>query len=381
MAINFFFINFGLAISFWIDYGASYIENEAAWRLPLYLQLVFGTIILCGVFFLPFSPRWLMAKEREKEALLVLSRLRHTTVHDPAMISEWKDIKAAILFDKQLDQHYLNNSNNNKSDNNNNNNRDREGCLGSMKKVWISYTYLFRQGMWKSLLIGVVLFFLQQFTGINAIIYYAPHIINSLGLKGIQSKLLATGIIGILAVIIGILNILWIDKINRRSALMVGGAGMGAAIITIGILSHLFQTSWDQHRIEGWVAISMLYVYLFFFGISWGPVVWVMGGELFPLRIRAKGVGITASSHWLNNFIIGLITPPLLATNAAAAYFMFAGFCFVAIFFVKFFVPETRGRSLDCLDDMEALKIIRDQVDEMDLPLSECMVSTESKIE
>ncbi|CAO3617394.1 unnamed protein product [Cunninghamella blakesleeana] len=367
LATNIFFINFGVCISFWIDFGSSYLDGEMSWRLPLYLQLVLGTVILCGIFFLPFSPRWLMAMGREKEALFVLSRLRKSPIDDLNVIEEWKDIKANVLFDKRLDQQYFNLHLNDDDDT-----EKKKKKLSSIKKIWISYTCLFRDGMWKTSLIGVTLFFFQQYMGINAVVYYAPYIVGSLGMKGIQSKLLATGVVGILSVFMGLLSIFYVDKWKRRTALMSGSFGMGAAITTMGILASLFQKDWSSHVTEGWVAVGFLYIYLFCFGFSWGPCTWIVSGELFPLRVRAKGVGLTSSSHWLNNFVIGLITPPLLAASAPAAYFLFGGFCFASIFFIWFFLPETRGICIDRLDDAQELKNIRKEVDLMNIPISEC---------
>ncbi|SAM01169.1 hypothetical protein [Absidia glauca] len=335
-------ITIGVAVSFWIDYGTSSLGGETSWRLPLYLQMIFGLILLIGVFFLPFSPRWLMKVGREYEALEVLARLRRRTNDDPKVVAEWKEIKVAVEFDHQQPQGGL-----------------------------------FSQGMWRRVLIGVTLLFFQQLTGVNAIIYYAPSIVSSVGLTGNSSKLLATGVIGVIMVCCCIPTVLFLDRIGRRTLLLIGSAGMWLCMTALGALVTAFQSNWAHHSFEGWVAVSMIYLFMGIFAFSWGPCVWVISSELFPLRVRAKAMGLTSSSHWMNNFIVGLITPPLLALSAPATYFMFSGFCFLSFGFVWFLVPETRGYSLEDMDglfggqaaveDASIMKKIRQDVDELSM--------------
>lgn len=257
-------ITIGVAVSFWIDYGTSPLGGETSWRLPLYLQMVFGLILLLGVFFLPFSPRWLMKVGREQEALEVLARLRRCTNDTPKVVAEWKEIKVAVEFDHQQPQGGL-----------------------------------FSHGMWKRVLIGVTLLFFQQLTGVNAIVYYAPSIVSSVGLTGNSSKLLATGVIGVILVCCCIPTVLFLDRVGRRTLLLVGSVGMWLCMTTLGALVTAFQSDWTHHSIEGWVAVSMIYLFMGIFAFSWGPCVWVISSELFPLRVRAKAMGLTSSSHWV----------------------------------------------------------------------------------
>ncbi|KAI8093174.1 general substrate transporter [Halteromyces radiatus] len=363
-------ITLGVAISFWIDYGTSFTLDQWSWRLPLLLQMVFGLILLVGVFFLPFSPRWLMKVGREQEALHILARLRQRDVIDPMVEAEWKDIKVIVMFDRYLDE---------QRDNQLKYDITSDGVINRwqlwIKRKWISNTQVLRQGMWKRVLIGSTLLFFQQLTGVNAIVYYAPFIINSVGLTGNSVKLLATGVIGVIMVCCCIPTVLYLDKVGRRILLLVGSVGMAICMLTVGSLTVAFQHDWVHHSNEAWLAVIMIYIFMGFFAFSWGPVPWVVSSELFPLRVRAKAMGITSSSHWMNNFIVGFITPPLLAASVPSTYYMFSAFCILSIAFVWFLIPETKGKSLEEMDiiyggqtateDAIAMERIRHEVDMM----------------
>ncbi|ORZ16972.1 general substrate transporter [Absidia repens] len=334
----------GVALSFWIDYGASFAHDETSWRLPLYIQMVFGLILLIGVYFLPFSPRWLVKAGREQEALHVLARLRRRPQDNRKVKAEWNDIKVAVAFDRYLEQHI--DSTDVHTD------HGGSGCFYWLGREWRTYCHVLGQGMWKRIMVGGLLLFFQQFTGVNAIVYYAPFIINSVGITGDAVKLLATGVIGVIMVCCCIPTVLFLDKVGRKLLLLVGSVGMCICMTTMASLTTAFQHDWIHHTTEGWISVTMIYIFMGLFACSWGPVCWVLTSELFPLRVRAKAMGITSSSHWMNNFIVGFITPPLLASNPHVAYFMFGGFCFISFGFVWFFIPETKGCSLEDLDQL-----------------------------
>jgi hypothetical protein len=144
-------------ISFWIDYGTSTINSDVQWRLPLALQLIIGLILGVGILFFPFSPRWLMSQNREADALKVLSRLRRLPPDHPVVEEEWREIKATVEFDRQIEkERYPQHINN--------------GARGRFMIGLGGYRDLFRKGIFKRLWLGCALQFFQQFTGINAII-------------------------------------------------------------------------------------------------------------------------------------------------------------------------------------------------------------------
>jgi hypothetical protein len=126
---------------------------------------------------------------------------------------------------------------------------------------------------------------------------------------------------------------------------------MFIAHFIISILVGLYSDDWPNHRDAGWVSVAFLFVYMLAFGASWGPVPWAYPAEVFPSSLRAKGVGMSTATNWLTNFIIGLITPPLLATDRHfGAYVFFAIWCLLALLWTMRFIKETNGRSLEQMD-------------------------------
>jgi MFS family permease len=158
----------------------------------------------------------------------------------------------------------------------------------------------------------------------------------------------------------GVLNIcqmiacfwsLWgMDRFGRRPLLLGGGVCMVASLLIVAVLVGKFENDWLSHRSEGWACVAMLFFFMLTYGATWGPVPWAMPSEVFPASLRAKGVAFAAMSNWINNFIIGLITPPLLNKTGYGTYVFFCAFCVLAIIWVWFCVPETNGRTLEEMD-------------------------------
>ncbi|TKA69634.1 hypothetical protein B0A49_05989 [Cryomyces minteri] len=120
----------------------------------------------------------------------------------------------------------------------------------------------------------------------------------------------------------------------------------------MAILVGKFSDDWPSHRSEGWTSVAFLLFYMLSFGASWGPVPWAMPAEIFPSSLRAKGVALSTCSNWLNNFIIGLITPPLVENTGFDACVFFAVFCLLSGVWTFFFVPETMARTLEPMEDV-----------------------------
>ncbi|KAF5342615.1 hypothetical protein D9611_001585 [Ephemerocybe angulata] len=250
-------ITFGIMVSFWIDYGTNYIggtdehQHEAAWRIPLALQLVPAVVLGVGILFMPFSPRWLVNQERDEEALQVLSSARNLPVDHELVRIEFfylwtlreytlrfcfeREIKAQYLFEKETQALKFP--------------QYQDGTFSSNFKLGF-YDYL-------SLL--------RSKTGINAILYYAPSIFKDLSLEGNSISLLATGVVGIVMFLATIPAIIWVDQLGRKPVLVSGAFLMAACHFIIAILTGLYRNSWSS--------------------------------------IRGKGLSIAASSNWMNNFI------------------------------------------------------------------------------
>ncbi|KAI9487854.1 MAG: general substrate transporter [Benjaminiella poitrasii] len=332
-------VTFGILISFWIDYGFTYVNGQASWRVPLCIQIAFALILGIGIIFFPFSPRWLMGKGREEEALQVISKLRRLPQDHPLVLEEWKDIKATVEFDRIVERQqypqYVD-----------------QGGKGRMMIELMGYRDLFRKGIVNRLFIGSAIMFFQQFTGMNAMVYYAPKIFQSVGLTGSSISLLATGVVGIINFVMTFPTVFFLDVLGRKTVLMVASVVMAICMIIVAAITGSFQDDWPNHTAEGWVCVAFIYVFIANFAYAWGPIGWVIPAEIFPLRCRAKAMSVTTSANWMCNFIIGLIVPVMLENITYGTYIFFACFLIISFFFVWFFVPETKGRSLEDMDEI-----------------------------
>ena len=141
--------------------------------------------------------------------------------------------------------------------------------------------------------------FFQQWTGVNAILYYAPSIFQSLGLTGNTVSLLATGVVGIAMFVATIPAVLWVDNTGRKPILISGAFLMAACHLVVAGLTSKYHDSWPSHQGAGWAACALVWVFAVAFGYSWGPCAWILAAEIWPLSIRGKGVSISASSNWV----------------------------------------------------------------------------------
>ncbi|KAK5719518.1 hypothetical protein LTR15_008042 [Elasticomyces elasticus] len=185
---------------------------------------------------------------------------------------------------------------------------------------------------------------------VNATIYYAPTIFSQLGLSGNISYLLATGVYGIVNTLSTIPALLLIDRLGRRRLLMTGAAGTMIHLVMVGGIIGSFGSSLVSHKAAGWVGIAFIDIYDINFSYSFAPIGWVLPSEIFNLGNRSKSISITTSATWMCNFIIGLVTPSMLAKLGWATYIFSAAFCLMAFFFVWFCIPETKGMSLKDTD-------------------------------
>ncbi|KAI8662135.1 hypothetical protein NCS56_01017000 [Fusarium sp. Ph1] len=329
----------GIVIAFYITYGTRYISSHWSWQLPFLLQILPGLVLGFGAIFLPYSPRWLASKDREDEALVNLAKLRALPATDPRVQREWMEIIAEARFQTgilkerhpQLTQ--------------------RTDISGKMRLEFVSWTDCLKPGCWRRTLVGAGIMFFQQFVGINALIYYSPTLFGTMGLD-FNMQLTMSGVLNVTQ-LIGVLTSLWtLDRFGRRSILLLGSVLMLVAHVIIAALVGKFSDNWPSHKAEGWTSVAFLLFYMLAFGASWGPVPWAMPSEVFPSSLRAKGVAISTCSNWINNFIIGLITPPLVRETGFGAYVFFAVFCLLSFIWVWFSVPETNGKTLEEMDQV-----------------------------
>ena len=275
------------------------------WRWPLGLAFIPAVVLFVGMYFLPETPRWLVSKNREEEAKRVLRRTRSEEEVD----NELQEIRHVEEEEEQ------------------------QAGIGELLSPWVR----------PILVVGVGLAIFQQLVGINTVIYYAPTIIKSTGLENSVSILATIGI-GIVNVAMTVVAILIVDRVGRKPLLLVGIAGMTVSLL---ILGWAFLTTSFQGIIS-WVTLGALMLYIGSFAVSFGPLLWVMLPEIFPLKVRGAGTGVSALSNWGANFIVAQAFLPLVALiGRTAVFWIIAGICVVAAAFIYFVVPETKGRSLE----------------------------------
>lgn len=226
------------------------------------LQLIPGLILGAGILFLPFSPRWLVSKGRDQEALSSLSRLRQLPTSDSQVQQEWYDIRAEVKFHKEISaaRHPT---------------LQNQSTLSRIRLEYASWTDCFRRGCWRRTHVGIGLMFFQQFVGINALIYYSPTLFETMGLNH-SMQLVMSGVLNITQ-LVGVSTSLWtMDRFGRRPLLLWGSVFMTISHLIIAVLVGKFSSNWSAHRTEGWVSVAFLLFYMLSFGASWGPVPWAM---------------------------------------------------------------------------------------------------------
>ncbi|KAJ2705179.1 hypothetical protein FB645_002659 [Coemansia sp. IMI 203386] len=323
-------ITWGMLVAFWVDYGCSFIESNASWRIPIGIQIVPAMTLFLAMFFMPYSPRWLVDHDKIEEAHKVLARLRaNGDFNNLEVMEELEDIKEAVRV-------------------------ERETAVRS-------YMELFRFPIRRRIVLGVVIQALQQLTGINVILYFSPTIFKQSGLSKDGASLLAQGINGVVNMLATIPAILWIDRWGRRKTVMFGSLGCGLTYFIKSMATAATQRkTYDEDGTlnlnlspgSSYVAIVMMYLFVISFATSWGPIAWLYPSEIFPMHIRSKANSITTASNWLFNFIIGLVAPILIKKITWGLDLIFAIIMFAAIGIIYVFFPETQNRSLE---DMEVI--------------------------
>ncbi len=305
VSLNQLAITIGILISYIVD--ASFAQSHA-WRWMLGFGIIPAIFLLIGMFFLPYSPRWLMSQGREAEALKTLDKI---TGKNGSSREQLAIIKAS---------------------------------LSQQKGDW---RMLFSKSIRPSLLIAGGLAFLQQVTGINTIIYYAPTIFQMSGFASASSAISTTTIIGVAFVLFTILALPFVDSLGRRFLLFTGLTAMS---VSLGLLSWSFRTQTHAGALKWMTLISML-VFIAGFAISLGPIMWLMIAEIFPLKVRGLGASIATCVNWGSNWLVAITFLTLIeTTGASGTFFIYFLISLVSIFFVYFFVPETKGCSLEDIE-------------------------------
>ncbi|MGO4022280.1 sugar porter family MFS transporter [Staphylococcus pseudintermedius] len=301
-SLNQLMITIGILASYLVNYAFAPIEG---WRWMLGLAVVPSVILMIGVIFMPESPRWLLEKRGEKAARDVM-KLTYPASEIDHEIENMKKI-----------------------------NQIADNTWTVLKSPWLLST----------IIIGSVFALLQQLIGINAIIYYAPKIFATAGF-GESIAILSTVGIGVVNVLVTIFAISIIDKIDRKKLLVIGNIGMVASLLIMSALIWLIGVN-----SAAWIILLCLTTFIIFFGVSWGPVLWVMLPELFPMRARGAATGIAALVLSIGSLLVAQFFPVLTdVLQVQQVFLIFAVIGIIAMIFVIKFLPETRGRSLEQIE-------------------------------
>jgi SP family sugar:H+ symporter-like MFS transporter len=303
--------------------AAPWLLGVHAWRWMIWVQLVPSLIYFFSSLALPESPRYLIARGRETEALAMMRRLWGESSHWERMVAE---IRATV----STQSHPLSSS-------------VRDSGPGLLLPiVWI----------------GIALAFFQQASGINAVMYFGEYLWAAAGFTE-EHGLLINVTLGAVLIVATLVSMALVDRVGRRRLLLGGSAVMS---LMLGILAAVFEFSARDAAgvlvmtaIEAQVTLIAEHLFIFAFGMTWGPVVWVLLGEMFPNRIRASALAISAGVQWLTAFLVTTTFPGLLAGIGLGGMFgLYALACVASLITVQLFVRETKGVSLEDMSDLAA---------------------------
>ncbi|KAK4206738.1 glucose transporter-like protein [Rhypophila decipiens] len=322
-------ITIGLLLAAVVDNATQSRQDTGSYRIPIAIQFAWSLILIIGMLFLPETPRYLIKRNRPDKAARSLGMLRRLAPDHPSIQEELGEIQASHNYETSLGK--------------------------------ASYRDCFRKGMRKRTLTGMGIQALQQLTGINFIFYYGTQYFKNSGITNAFVITMITSSINVVSTIPG----LWaIDKWGRRPLLLWGAVGMCISQFLVGMLGTT-TTSQDArgniivHNVAAQQAgIAFVCIYIFFFASTWGPLAWVVTGEIFPLKNRARQLSMTTATNWLFNWAIAYSTPYLVnygdgyANLQSKIFFIWFACCFLCIAFVYFLIYETKGLSLEQINEL-----------------------------
>ena len=288
----------------------------AAWRWMFWAELVPAGLFLIGVLFIPESPRYLVAQGKLKHAKTVFNKISNDDAD-----AQINDVKQSLKSDKKP----------------------------SIRDLFIDGSKKVHPIVW----VGVALSVFQQFVGINVVFYYGSELWQAAGFDESQS-LFINVLAGTTNILSTFIAIALVDKVGRKPLLLVGSIGM---FISLSALTYTFGSAGLDEAGKlalsenmGTFALIMANLFVVFFGLSWGPIVWVLLGEMFNNRIRGAALAVAASAQWIANFAITMTFPIMLGSiGLAGAYGFYTLSAFISVFFVVKYIKETRGMKLESM--------------------------------
>jgi len=301
----------GILLVYFVNLAISTLGNDAwlksvGWRWMLASEAIPSGVFLLLLMLVPDTPRWLVLRGRNEEALEALKR-----------VTDEEDARTILgEIQKTLEV--------------------RSGPLFSFGAAVV--------------VVGILISVFQQFVGINAVLYYAPLMFQNMG-ASTHSALLQTVVIGAANVIFTVVAIVTVEKLGRKPLLIAGALVMAVAMIALGCLFNA--------KVVGLGALIAVVTYIGGFAFSWGPVAWVLLAEMFPNSIKGKGLGLAVAAQWLANLLVSASFKVLDGNSAlnalinhGFAYWIYGGMSVLAALFVIRYVPETKGRRLEEIQDL-----------------------------
>ncbi|KAF7198443.1 Major facilitator-type transporter ecdD [Pseudocercospora fuligena] len=315
-------ITIGLLLAAVVDNATKNRNDTGSYRIPIAVQFAWALILFGGMLLLPETPRMWIKRGKPEEAAKSLSRLRRLDVDHPALVEELGEITA---------------------------NHEYELSLGKA-----TYLDCFKGNLGKRLATGCLLQALQQLTGVNFIFYYGTQFFTNSGITNSFIVSMITSAVNVSSTFPGLYMV---ETWGRRNLLLFGAIGMAVCqFIVAGVGTGAGLDNLAAQK----ALIAFVCIYIFFFACSWGPCAWVVTGEIFPLKVRAKSLSMTTASNWLLNWAIAYATPYMVdagpgnANLQSKVFFIWGSFCFVCIFFVWSMIYETKGLSLEQVDELYA---------------------------
>lgn len=307
---------FGVALSYWIDFGFYFVKSSASWRFPIAFQIIFALFMMSIIFLMPESPRWLVKQKRIEEAKEVFAIFGEVETNDSSVLAKIKEIEDLSMKE------------------------DTKFSLKALSSFGPNKHF-------QRTMLAVCCQIMQQICGINLITYYAGTIYEDyLNMKPIPARILAA-CNGTEYFFAACFSYFVIERVGRRNLMIFCAAGQA---VTMAILCG---SGWAANHGSNSAAISaavFLFVFNSFFAVGWLGVSWLYPAEIAPLEIRAAVNGLSTACNWASTFLIVMITPICFANIGAYTYAIFAGINSIIVPAVYIFYPETAGRSLEDID-------------------------------
>ena len=294
----------GQAAAFLVDY---ILVHTHSWRLMFATSFIPALLLLLGILFVPETPRWLVLKGKLEDAKQTLIKIRNSLQID----AELNDIKEKLNLK-----------------------------LGGWKELFSKITR-------PVLFVGLGLGILQQFVGINTVMYYGPTIFHTAGFQSTAADVLATFGMGLVNTLMSIISVFIVDKLGRRQLLLGGLTVATLSLAIVGIIFHINANSiWSR-----WIALIALVTYIAGYSISIGNLFWLIISEIYPLRIRGLAMSFVTAVQWGANFIVAMSFLTIVHTfGPAITFWLYGCMCLFGIIFTFYFVPETKGISLEQIE-------------------------------